>query len=106
MSKHTPGPWIITHSRSGYPYQIDAPNGSRGPGGITSVTRWGAISCPSSEEGLANARLIAAAPELLQVVDLLIQYDEHDETEQSGADLWDEVMRLAHAAKAKAEGRT
>jgi len=63
----TPGPWTIaTTRRRGYPYRIDAPNGLRGPGGITSVTRGAAISMPSSAEGQANARLIAAAPCLLK----------------------------------------
>lgn len=62
---HTPGPWVVKFAKGSYPYQIDAPNGSRGPGGITSVTRWGAISFPSSPEGRANARLMAASPDLL-----------------------------------------
>jgi len=70
MSKHTPGPWAVVYSKQGYPYQIDAPNGSDGPGGIKNITRWAAISFPSSTEGLANARLIAAAPDLLEALQL------------------------------------
>lgn len=62
---HTPGPWEIARSSQGYPYQIRAPKGHAGPGGIRDVTRWAAIGLPSSAEGEANARLIAAAPELL-----------------------------------------
>lgn len=95
MSKHTPGPWSINEYGT-----IKTPDGN------TLLVEGVALPSRSTAESIANTRLIAAAPELLQVVDLLIQYDEHDETEQSGAELWDEVMRLAHAAKAKAEGRS
>jgi hypothetical protein len=44
---------------------IDAPDAcNKTPGKVgTSITRWQAITLPSSEEGQANARLIAAAPD-------------------------------------------
>ncbi len=71
--KHTPGPWKIVFASGRYPYQIDAPNGSKGPGGIRFITRWGAISMPSSAEGLANARLIAASPDLLEALQGLLK---------------------------------
>ena len=65
---HTPGPWAVRFSRSGYPAQIHSVDESRRekPGVCYDVTRWNSISLPSSAEGLANARLIAAAPELLE----------------------------------------
>jgi hypothetical protein len=82
MSGHTPGPWEIRRSKSGYPYQIHAPNGIDGPGGIKDVTRWASIAMPSSPEGEANARLIAAAPSLLEALkelaDLMDATYEHD----------------------------
>lgn len=62
--KHTPGPWEVTANPSGHPYQIYAPRGIN----MQAITRWGAISMPSSDEGKANARLIAAAPELLDAL--------------------------------------
>ncbi len=67
MSAHTPGRWRIRFSRSGYPYQITADGGDdQKPGAVgTKVLRWGSFILPSSAEGLANARLIAAAPDLL-----------------------------------------
>lgn len=66
---HTPGPWTINYSTLGYPYQIFASGeDDTRPGKVgTRITRWGAISLPSSEEGLSNALLIAAAPDLLIV---------------------------------------
>ena len=65
--KHTPGPWIVKRSGMGYPYQIVALNESdKKPGAVgKAITRWAAITLPSSDEGKANARLIAAAPHLL-----------------------------------------
>lgn len=57
----TPGPWEIKRSRSGYPYQIHAPNGHH----VRDVTRWGAISVPSLPEGEANAAFVAAARTLV-----------------------------------------
>lgn len=68
--RHTPGPWEIRFSANGYPYGINAPNGDdRKPGAVGSlVLRWGAFALPSSAEALANARLIAAAPEMLALL--------------------------------------
>lgn len=68
MSGHTPGPWEIRRPPSGYPYQIYASNGSNGPGGVKNVTSWNSICVPSLPEGEANARLIAAAPCLLEAL--------------------------------------
>ena len=69
MGKHTPGPWEIRRNKAGYPYSIHAPNGDSGPGGIQDITRWASIGFPSSSEGEANARLIAAAPMLLEALE-------------------------------------
>jgi hypothetical protein len=107
-AKHTPGPWTIARSSRGYPYQIDAPNGSRGPGGIRSVTRWAAISLPTSAEGEANARLIVSAPDLLEAAKLALQVAEQViSSDYAGTSAFDGMMaELApvRAAIAKAEG--
>ena len=64
--KHTPGPWKVTH-----PFiirdELDAPCGivaSVRRFGDSEVMQWIAPS-PASLENVANARLIAAAPDLL-----------------------------------------
>lgn len=63
MSKHTPGPWVATFED--YRWVIDC-QGEFGPKKALAVT---AGFYPTLE---ANARLIASAPELLQmVIDLL-----------------------------------
>ena len=103
MGKHTPGPWQIRFARNGYPYQIDAPNGSEGAGGIRTVTRWGAISFPSSTEGLANARLIAAAPDLLEAAKTLVE--SHKEADPMAAGMMLAcALHMAEAAIARATG--
>lgn len=66
MSRHTPGPWRIEYGAAGYPHQIVGRPDNR-PGAVgRCITRGGAITLPSSVEGLANAQLIAAAPSLLK----------------------------------------
>ena len=60
--KGTPGPWRPSlHGPSGFTYGIEA-GPSHDP---VKIVKWGGIGRPSSETGQANARLIAAAPELL-----------------------------------------
>ena len=70
MSEHTPGPWVVdgegitigtvcTHE-SGVCQEITVP----------SVSVFKEISSP---EAVANARLIAAAPEMLEVLDLIVR---------------------------------
>lgn len=84
-AKHTPGPWRISWGRNGtYPLAVD--NGSANV--VTSFGR------PSNPEARANAHLIAAAPELLDVLKTFVAgFRDHDE-----------VIKLARAAIAKATG--
>ncbi len=69
MNKHTKGPWLVTGEDNDFIYAL-GPNGcnkfwfsvcSAGPDKI------------NSEEKAANARLIAAAPDLLEALQLLVQ---------------------------------
>ena len=71
MSKHTPGPWAV---HSSYPWIIkqdaDVPF-CEPDSGLTICNTMGHSNSgffPTPEEGRANARLIAAAPELLEVM--------------------------------------
>jgi hypothetical protein len=79
MSKHTPGPWLIEPDV----YSV----------GVYSLLT--AIDTSDAEEQ-ANARLIAAAPELLQALKKVLKtYDEQLYTQD-----WDAIRRVI----AKAEG--
>lgn len=105
MSAHTPGPWEARRIDS-QEWEIDAPNGDPTIGysswtGMISV--YGCNDFPNAGEVVAkaNARLIAAAPELLaalrECADRLAIHMTHTE---------DLVAHMtACAAIAKAEGR-
>lgn len=73
-SKHTPGPWIVMHGDNGYPSGISAPGDAGIPGAVGCIVRNGGIGLPSSDAGKANARLIAAAPDLLAALEELDVY--------------------------------
>lgn len=64
--KFTPGPWRITGS--GISRYIDAPIGN---GMLQEVAWCGATEQPEQME--ANARLIAAAPDMLDVLTLMVE---------------------------------
>lgn len=64
MSKHADGPWGIARSETG-PWAIFGANGNW----IATTTK---KQFPNEDE--ANARLIAAAPELLEALEGVIEY--------------------------------
>ena len=97
MSKHTPGPWEI--QEHGY----IAGNKGRGNGRIIARTLKNQLDDHDEE---ANARLIAAAPELLAYCTMLIQVLEN--LEEEGAiyipDRDARLLRKIHSTINKAEG--
>ena len=67
MSKHTPGPWFVTGNMTRY---VEARIG----GGL--IQEIAAVGPTSADDGygqqqIANARLIAAAPDLLEALELV-----------------------------------
>lgn len=103
MSKHTKGPWVIFE------------------GGITDkeivITTQERNEAPKvpicemdvffdgivGEEQEANAYLIAAAPELLEALDILCELDENNVYMDEA---WRSAFRIARAALAKAKGES
>jgi len=90
MSKHTPGPWYIN------PIKANA-NGNR---------RIMAEQCTPvavvPDHLVADARLIAAAPDLLEALELML--DRFRDTEGSHGQWEEEATENARAAIAKATG--
>ena len=101
MSKHTPGPWL-RDGRTVYALQ----HGGWRKGEELLVNRFFThiqrVPDCTDEEAEANARLIAAAPELLEALkDLVRRYDPYAMT---GPTEGERVLAQAEAAIAKAEG--
>lgn len=95
MSKHTPGPWLY--------YTEPQPNGCPivGTRGLMIAMLAHSINYDDQrEEAFANARLIAAAPELLSIVEEMFGLDETLLRDIYG----DKFVRAACAAIAKATG--
>lgn len=71
MSKHTPGPWKFGQylgSLSSFCVHMDAGDKGRG----IDVVK--AVAGITTEQRLANARLIAAAPEMLEALERTLWY--------------------------------
>lgn len=108
-TKHTPGPWKVDRTGKFHgqrPYGISANDG-------TTITRWGSISRPASLEAEANARLIAAAPEMLDLIQRMISAIDAGSVDSEEIDLGDgtqphrfheEWAHYARAAISKATG--
>ena len=92
MSAHTPGPWRAVPNAPGISDTVI----DSGRMVVADV-----ISRKSTDELRANARLIAAAPDLLEALRALVDLQEANEASETKAlDFWDH----ARAAIAKATG--
>lgn len=105
MTKHTPGPWKVINRWpmvSVIDTQGDAPNGGDHPVGDMHLGLYRGL--PRMEETvLANAKLIAAAPDLLEALEALT-HEYHAVREGQGWHYELESITKARAALAKAEG--
>ncbi len=89
MSKHTPGPWIFEERVAGF--DILAPES------VYYVAEYLGVDC-GVIDNIADACLIAAAPELLEALENLLKVHEGEGgTQHNAAD-------MARAALAKAKG--
>jgi hypothetical protein len=99
-AKHTPGPWE---------FYADLPSTDPNWNIVTNASRMRVLANvhiePGNETDLANAGLIASAPELLEAVNAFLKYDQssHDD----GVELmsaYGKALELALAAVSKATG--
>ena len=95
-STHTPGPWLV---HPDVPGQIVVDDGEGGTFLVAEVER-----AMQSAEGDANARLIAAAPDLLAAL-RIIAYGIIGRMDASYAEVVEGMTDIAKAALARAEGR-
>jgi hypothetical protein len=95
--KHTPGPWTVNSSReynSGLPYIIWGP---KGPGyGAVAYAFLVGLQIPDSQlaEVTANARLIAAAPDLRAACVSALEFAERGLSEGCAAILKQAIEKL------------
>jgi hypothetical protein len=96
-TQHTPGPWNINGGR------IEGPNAYTSTATVIGVV--GEISNQSFTD-TANARLIAAAPEMLKALQSIATRAScapNDDAKLAGQE-FDRIMQMARAAIAKAKG--
>ena len=105
MSKHTPGPWIVNHvpTSAGSAYSIGGAGVQKGCAWIYAdgIRKGVDDEIPRAQELAANARLIAAAPDLLRALrdcEMVMSRD------LQGLTLIQPELREAQAAIAKATG--
>lgn len=93
MSKHTPGPWAISTDK----FECGIAQGVRSKNGSICQINW-MVRKRAPLESEANARLIAAAPEMLEVLREMAQPN-------NKAFITPRMALLIDSAIAKAEGR-
>lgn len=100
MSKRTPGPWEKVDGTDGITRGI---RGWHGPE-IVNVINWNGISRATSATGQANARLIAAAPDLLDALYSIVDCCEEEHGVRDYESRQTEIRGIAKAVIAKATG--
>lgn len=121
-TKHTPGPWVLEIRKGMGEASSEATVAEIGTsgeyrGGIAYAQSAEHIDGIGRDELIANAHLIAAAPELLEALKWFVANDETNEGDdpliEHGNRSWNELnaywiegKRAAVAAIAKAEGRS
>jgi hypothetical protein len=73
MSAYTKGPWIVEYDKEGA-WEVASPNGSRTNGYLVVCSR--KAHHLMADQMNANARLIAAAPELLEALQRIVNNPE------------------------------
>lgn len=109
-AKHTPGPWALSTVRTqvGWCHKVGPFPSRRGESHACVYEDGISNSPPVDSELLANARLIAAAPELLEVLRALVEQVANVKVVHiPGADpkRFHDAFTEARAAIAKAEGK-
>jgi len=104
MSKHTAGPWFIgVSSDDDQIHCIDAFDISRGRGNLEVCKVWGTVNdTEESDQSKANARLIAAAPELLEALEVVLNAG-RGTSRRIILDAEDEALARAAIARARGE---
>ena len=96
MSDFTQGPFSVAETRHKYDIVIRGPKNE--PIALVLIAGF------SKKEGAANANLLAAAPDLLEALQNIVEYWNQDQNEAAMADACWHAIHTARAAIAKATG--
>lgn len=104
MIRHTPGPWELGEYEDALGYDCMTGGVKVGPVYLDGA-QYGQKTCAEIEADqlarmMADARLIAAAPDLLEALEGILPYMEEDPDD----DEYSEMVRAVHAAITKAKG--
>ena len=104
ITKHTPGPWVWIEGTDAINRRWNDLDWT-----VASVGNhrlgWHEDKNSEAQEAGANARLIAATPEMLEVCNLFVEYEETAEDDGMAMMFAYNALRVAvHAAIAKATG--
>jgi hypothetical protein len=86
MNKYTPGPWEVTDLRHSIVVRTESPNKTKyGASRYAAIGGFDRSDPDQLSEALANARLIAAAPDLLEVLKAFSDYVRDEQMATDGA---------------------
>ena len=97
-AKHTPGPWYATTRKGSWDWVV-----AHGP--LDEICQLFHDGTEFNETGEANARLIAAAPEMLEALLSIRTIAAYMMSDPAGASCLKHIGEIAQAAIAKAEGK-
>ena len=97
MTKHTPGPWHRSPTRMGDAYDIDATDNTN-----VCIVHGAYANGAGYDQHGPNAALIAAAPEMLEALEMARAELRYSISEQS----FEATMNTIEAALSKARGET
>jgi hypothetical protein len=108
MSKHTPAPWVIDDDNRTY---VGIAGEFADGHNYAIIAETATHSLIGVREAIANARLIAAAPDMLEALEKLLEYEPSDRSEFRSDPKGDREFQTAkadfasaRAAIAKAKG--
>ncbi len=105
MTKHTLGPWVYDEVRTQCGRAFRIGSGEMLKAGKGCCIIYDDYPGNPENERKANARLIAAAPDMLETLKLIQDWDENDANPAGYGGLRQHLREAVDAAIAKAEGR-